>query len=295
MLEINLNQLLWATRGLDWGYRKLHLPPGNRDDWTKIYDAVFAVDSRTPMFRFGQIADGGGKPRGYIACRVVDAVEEFRDSAGRTIDHEFLLLTPDTAVNDDWYVHVLDVLRPAYRQAHPLPANLTTLVSPEMFSKIVRLQLRTDGRTGPGEKKDVLVSSGTGQRFGGTQTLNVTRTRRPPNNPPEAQDDVSPGTGNRGNRPSGRRDLLFLVSGMVLGLVVPAIVKLFRQSTPEISTDSDLIEVVDIDGKARLKRQNISTEEVVARIKSALPELSLNEIEAAVRIERRRNPITLPQ
>lgn len=72
---------IWATRGLNWGFRFLRR--GGFEDPLGVYEEVFADVSEQPEIWH--------RSRGRVALRFPDPLER-RDAAGRVIPHDFVLL-----------------------------------------------------------------------------------------------------------------------------------------------------------------------------------------------------------
>lgn len=76
-------RLIWATRGLNWGFRFLR--DGGYADPLPTYDAAFAgIDPAPAAYH---------RSAGAVAVRFPDP-DGRRDSAGRIIPHEFVLFSP---------------------------------------------------------------------------------------------------------------------------------------------------------------------------------------------------------
>ena len=74
-------RFIWATRGRAWGFRFLR--PGGLDDPLRVYEDAFSgVEDQSEVWRRGS---------DRAALRFPDP-EGRRDSAGRVIPHDFVLL-----------------------------------------------------------------------------------------------------------------------------------------------------------------------------------------------------------
>lgn len=79
-------KLIWATRGLAWGFRFLR--NDHSGDPLRMYDEVFlGLEDEREVWR--RVQDKG-------ALRFSDP-EGRRDEAGRVIPHEFVIFPPDAA------------------------------------------------------------------------------------------------------------------------------------------------------------------------------------------------------
>lgn len=77
------NELIWATRGRDWGFRFLR--SGGFEDPLGAYEEAFSGVEDQPE-AWSRVDD-------KVALRFPDP-EERRDAAGRVIPHDFVLLGP---------------------------------------------------------------------------------------------------------------------------------------------------------------------------------------------------------
>jgi hypothetical protein len=83
-------KLIWATRGLTWGFR--FLDDGGFPDPLVVYDRFFkGVGDQPEVWR----AETAGEP---IALRFPDPLGR-RDDAGRVIPHEFVVFRPDVEID----------------------------------------------------------------------------------------------------------------------------------------------------------------------------------------------------
>lgn len=96
-LFVNNGNLLWMTRGKEWGFRFLSKCSSLPSGIDTVYKAVFLNDEGRFGYWKGFIF-GYGVRKPYVACRCYDIAIQ-RDQAGRRIPHEFLLLCPDQEYN----------------------------------------------------------------------------------------------------------------------------------------------------------------------------------------------------
>lgn len=105
--------IIWATRGLTWGFR--FLLDGGLADPLPIYEEAFSqANGQTPTHvQVGQVA----------ALRFNDP-DGRRDSAGRVIPHEVVVLPPDGRAVTDMTIGmrlVWPLIGPVYRAIWQLP------------------------------------------------------------------------------------------------------------------------------------------------------------------------------
>ena len=80
--------MIWATRGRTWGFR--FLERGGLDDPLNVYEEAFAgIGGEHEVFR---------RTGAMIAVRFLDPAGR-RDSAGRVIPHDFVILGPPQLVD----------------------------------------------------------------------------------------------------------------------------------------------------------------------------------------------------
>ena len=89
---MNLNTLLWSTRGRDWGFRMLLYPQMPCEDWLVSYQSMFKQSSSDEaQFRRGQVELGQGRNVPYVAVKFTDP-QSRTDRAGRLIPHEIAVI-----------------------------------------------------------------------------------------------------------------------------------------------------------------------------------------------------------
>lgn len=118
MPQLQMQNLLWYTRGREWGFRYLHLPELRTGGWDPIYDSIFESDARIPRRWHGAITLAEGKPLGYVASRFHDHGAVWKDDVGREIPHEMLVILDSDATEEiaglDWERVVMDYVRTYY-------------------------------------------------------------------------------------------------------------------------------------------------------------------------------------
>lgn len=93
-IEMTLNirdEVIWLTRGKNWGSRFLSSGPFSNDDALRVYDQIFSNSDEIPYAGRGSIVWNGKKEYRYFARRFYD--EDKRDGAGRRIIHEIIAVS----------------------------------------------------------------------------------------------------------------------------------------------------------------------------------------------------------
>jgi len=132
-LSWSRDQLLWATRGLHWGFRIIVKPPESKFNALTLYEEVFSTSSTLlapkesqPEFFQVEVADRNGEARPVMAARFLDPDPTHRDAAGRRILHEVLLvwhkgeMPKPESTPADWHLRVFGQLRSEYERIYPL-------------------------------------------------------------------------------------------------------------------------------------------------------------------------------
>ena len=128
-LFVNNENLLWMTRGKEWGFRFLSkcssLPSDVVED---LYKKVFLRDESRFGYWKGFISvDEVRTP--YVACRCYDKTIQ-RDQAGRRIPHDFLMLCTDEGYSLlsclKWESLILDKVRGLYSDRYSRGADAVT-------------------------------------------------------------------------------------------------------------------------------------------------------------------------
>lgn len=101
-MSLGPNDFLWSTRGLAWGFRILHHPPGDRDAWLAVYETAFRNSSGSgECFARAVLDTPRSRAEPCAALRFPDP-ESRRDQAGRVIPHEFVILGDAAAGVSSW-------------------------------------------------------------------------------------------------------------------------------------------------------------------------------------------------
>ena len=122
MPTLNLRNMLWSTRGKEWGFRFIHLPAFRPGQWDAIYQSIFGRDDRVPQRWYGLISLSDGTKFKYVASRFFDPDATWKDFAGREIPHEILLdvgsIPIEEVVGRTWEYAIMNQVRDFYRDAH---------------------------------------------------------------------------------------------------------------------------------------------------------------------------------
>jgi hypothetical protein len=124
-IEVDLDRVLWLTRGRRWGYAFLLKPllsPG--DAWMNVHARIFAdlTPSVTPYSVAGKLVDFHVE-RWFIATTFLDPRR--RDDLGRPVVHHVVWFPPDErgarwVAPLDWGPQLVAALAPAYDAAFAL-------------------------------------------------------------------------------------------------------------------------------------------------------------------------------
>jgi len=119
MPTISHENILWSTRGKEWGFRFIHKPEKYSEFSELIYQKIFPTDERVPVKWWGCIRLPGSQVVNYVACRFFDPDNRWTDSAGREIPHELLVLLDDNRASEivdlDWELTIFEDVREYYR------------------------------------------------------------------------------------------------------------------------------------------------------------------------------------
>lgn len=122
MTALNLQNLLWSTRGKEWGFRFVHQPATSPVRWGEVYQGIFGSNERIPQRWHGRIVLEDGAVFSYVASRFYDSETKWRDAAGREIPHEMLLTVGASTVEEvsgrAWEQAVMDHVREYYRHEY---------------------------------------------------------------------------------------------------------------------------------------------------------------------------------
>ena len=120
-MKIDPNDILWSSRGKDWGFRILQHPTTFECDWLDIHKAVFANSKDDEGFYERTQVRIGLIEKKCVGIRFLDP--ELRcDSAGRVIPHEFIVFGQSSLAledNTDW-VHLWPVVSEDYAILYPM-------------------------------------------------------------------------------------------------------------------------------------------------------------------------------
>lgn len=123
-MKIDPNDILWSSRGKDWGFRILQHPTTFECDWLDVHKAVFANSKDDEGFYERTQVRIGLIEKKCVGIRFLDP--ELRcDSAGRVIPHEFIVFGQSSLAledNTDW-VHLWPIVSAKYAILYPM--NLT--------------------------------------------------------------------------------------------------------------------------------------------------------------------------
>lgn len=120
-MKIDPNDILWSSRGKDWGFRILQHPTTFECDWLDIHKAVFANSKDDEGFYERTQVRIGLIEKKCVGIRFLDP--ELRcDSAGRVIPHEFIVFGQSSLAledNTDW-VHLWPIVIEEYAILYPM-------------------------------------------------------------------------------------------------------------------------------------------------------------------------------
>lgn len=122
MQTLSLQNMLWSTRGKEWGFRFVHLPTFHPGQWEAIYQSIFGRDDRVPQRWYGLVSLSNGAEIKYVASRFFDPDATWKDGAGRKIPHEILLdvgsIPFEEVVAQTWEYAVMNQIRDFYRDIY---------------------------------------------------------------------------------------------------------------------------------------------------------------------------------
>lgn len=123
-MKIDPNDILWSSRGKDWGFLIIQHPTTFECDWLNVHKAVFADSKDDEGFYERTQVRIGLIEKKCVGIRFLDP--ELRcDSAGRVIPHEFIVFGQSSLAfedNTDW-VHLWPIVSAKYAILYPM--NLT--------------------------------------------------------------------------------------------------------------------------------------------------------------------------
>jgi hypothetical protein len=121
-VKIDANDVLWSSRGKDWGFRILQHPRSNCD-WLEVHDTVFANSKDDERFYTRtQVRTGLTKRERCVGLRFLDP-DSRCDSAGRVIPHEFIVFGQSSSAFDDhadWARTLWQMVREKYATLYPM-------------------------------------------------------------------------------------------------------------------------------------------------------------------------------
>lgn|GEM_PF-765187 len=120
-MKIDPNDILWSSRGKDWGFRILQRPTTFECDWLDVHKEVFGNSKDDEGFYLRTQVRIGLIEKKCVGIRFLDP--ELRcDSAGRVIPHEFIVFGQSSLAledNTDW-VHLWPVVSEDYAILYPM-------------------------------------------------------------------------------------------------------------------------------------------------------------------------------
>ncbi len=124
---MNVEKLLWSTRGREWGFRLLREPQFDvAANWQAARDSIFRSSTNdADFFARGVQSLRSGYRAAFVAARFHDP-ESRRDAAGRVIPHEVIFFEPDSrdsppaATAAEFQERVWPLLKDAYGQLYGL-------------------------------------------------------------------------------------------------------------------------------------------------------------------------------
>ncbi len=166
-VELNLDNLLWRTRGQRWDYTfVLHPLAPFVDSWYEVHSKVFVgvTPSVVPASRGGTLFDGDDE-HCFIATAFQDPVH--RDSAGRPIAHYMIyFLATDQLIGStftlptDWGLQVLLAVRAIYdKNFEALPSQTPEASGEEIEDSFASARGTADPIKLDGNSSSVLIES----------------------------------------------------------------------------------------------------------------------------------------
>lgn len=121
-ISINIKNMLWSTRGKEWGFRFVNQPEDYPDLSGQIYNSIFIKDDRVPLRCYGTASLPNGNVINYVASRFFDPDTTWKDIASRQIPHEIYLdigvMPPKVLISCFWEYAVMNQLRNYYSVAY---------------------------------------------------------------------------------------------------------------------------------------------------------------------------------
>ncbi len=121
-MKIDPKDILWSSRGRDWGFQILQHPTIFECEWLDVYKEVFGNSKDDEGFYLRtQVWIGKSKKVECVGIRFLDP--ELRcDSAGRVIPHEFIVFGQSSLAledNTDW-VQLWPIVSEDYAILYPM-------------------------------------------------------------------------------------------------------------------------------------------------------------------------------
>ena len=122
-MKIDPKDILWSSRGRDWGFQILRHPTIFECEWLDVYKEVFGNSKDDEGFYLRtQVWIGQSKKVECIGIRFLDP--ELRcDSAGRVIPHEFIVFGQTSSFledNTDWVHWLWPIVSEEYAILYPM-------------------------------------------------------------------------------------------------------------------------------------------------------------------------------
>lgn len=119
---MKLTNILWSTRGYEWGFRRLLEPTFECTDWFIPYQQMFPESSSNePKFYSGEVKlPENNKTYKYVAIRFLDTNEN-KDKSNRIIPHEIALLgekSQDYSDFESFHSAIWSYLAPIYKKVY---------------------------------------------------------------------------------------------------------------------------------------------------------------------------------
>ena len=120
-MKIDPNDILWSSRGKDWGFRILQHPTTFECEWLDVHKEVFGNSKDDEGFYERTQVRIGLIEKKCVGIRFLDP--ELRcDSADRVIPHEFIVFGSSSLAledNTDW-VHLWQIVSEDYAILYPM-------------------------------------------------------------------------------------------------------------------------------------------------------------------------------
>ncbi len=125
-LTFQTSDMLWATRGYKWGFRRLLEPRGPNLEGSSLYDSTFGknFEENQTFIRGGM--NIGGRKLSYYGARFLDPDASLIDLGKRRISHEILIIVDgksadmSTILPGDWHLQILSQLHSEYKRLYSM-------------------------------------------------------------------------------------------------------------------------------------------------------------------------------